>query len=324
MKKSVLIPVVVLGISIGAYFIATQTTVLQDAFDKFGHSAAANGGTGSNSDASGAAGGDGSGAGIAGAGNDAPAQTGGGGGKKPSKPATASARSELQQFLYDNAASRTTIQREGTSYVANDKDQLDTVKKTIAYVTNPTSTLVLVNKKRELDSGYVPPDLVKAPVEFSFSGDSPKQQMRKVAAEALGKLFAGAKEDGIELKAVSGYRSYASQQSIFNAYAKTHGAKEANTFSAHPGQSEHQTGLAMDVSSSSVHYGLEQSYGGTKEGKWLAAHAAEYGFIIRYEKEHEDETGYMYEPWHLRYVGVTVAKEIAQLGLTLEAYLARF
>ncbi|QHW35026.1 M15 family metallopeptidase [Paenibacillus rhizovicinus] len=209
--------------------------------------------------------------------------------------------------MYDNAASRTTLQKGG-----------------ITYVTNPTSPLVLVNKKRELDSGYVPNDLVKAPVEFSFSGDSPKQQMRKVAADALGKLFAGAKQDGIELKAVSGYRSYPSQQSIFNAYAKSHGEEEANTFSAHPGQSEHQTGLAMDVSSASVHYGLEQSYGATKEGKWLEAHAADYGFIIRYEKEHEDETGYMYEPWHVRYVGVTVAKDIKKLGLTLEAYLARF
>ncbi|NBD23959.1 D-alanyl-D-alanine carboxypeptidase family protein [Paenibacillus sp. T1] len=218
-----------------------------------------------------------------------------------------SAQSELQRFLHDNAASRTTIKKDG-----------------VAFVTNSTSTLVLVNKKRELDPGYVPGDLVKAPVPFSFSGDSPKQEMRKVAADALGKLFAGAKQDGIELKAVSGYRSYASQKSIFNAYAKTHGEEEANTFSAHPGQSEHQTGLAMDVSSASVHYGLEESYGETKEGKWLKAHAADYGFIIRFEQGKEKETGYMYEPWHVRYVGVYVAQDIKKLGLTLEAYLARF
>ncbi|SFJ51648.1 D-alanyl-D-alanine carboxypeptidase [Paenibacillus sp. UNC496MF] len=297
MRKSALIPVVVLGIALGTAVIATQTTLLQPAYDRFfgdsasagaGNDAAPGSGEKPNADTGQTAG--------------APAK-----GNPPAKPASAAGRSELQQFLYDNAASRTTVTRSG-----------------VAYVTNPTSVLVLVNKKRELDPGYVPPDLEKAPVEFSFSGDSPKQQMRKVAAEALGKLFAGAEQDGVELKAVSGYRSYASQKSIFNAYAKSHGEEEANTFSAHPGQSEHQTGLAMDVSSASVHYGLEESYGETKEGKWLKEHAAEYGFIIRFEKGKEQETGYMYEPWHVRYVGVAVAKDVHKLGLTLEAYLARF
>lgn len=194
-------------------------------------------------------------------------------------------------------------------------------KNGVATVTNPESMLVLVNKKRELSSAYAPDDLVKPDVEFSFSGDSPKQKMRKTAANALEKLFAGAKKDGITLKAVSGYRSYATQKSIFTRNADLKGEEVANRTSARPGQSEHQTGLAMDVSSASANYELEQKFGQTKEGKWLAAHCAEYGFIIRFLKGEEDVTGYSYEPWHVRYVGKDAAKQIMKQGVTLEAYL---
>lgn len=301
LKKMILIPVVVLGLAVGTTFIATQTSLLQPVLDRW---TAINEGAGTDTSPSSGA--------ISPTSNPSKSNNGttGAANADASQAATAGVAgqsSETLQFLHNNAASRTTIQRDGTTFV-----------------TNPTSVLVLVNKKRELDSDYVPSDLIKAPVEFSFSGTSPKQQMRKVAADALGKLFAGAKEAGIELKAVSGYRSYASQRSVFNAYAADHGEEEANTFSAHPGQSEHQTGLAMDVSSASVHYGLEESYGDTKEGKWLEAHAADYGFIIRFEKDKENETGYIYEPWHVRYVGVYIAKDIQKQGLTLEAYLAKF
>lgn len=194
-------------------------------------------------------------------------------------------------------------------------------KNGVATVTNPESMLVLVNKKRELSSTYAPDDLVKPDVEFSFSGDSPKQKMRKTAASALEKLFAGAKKDGITLKAVSGYRSYATQKSIFSRNADLKGEEVANRTSARPGQSEHQTGLAMDVSSASANYELEPKFGDTKEGKWLAAHCAEYGFIIRFLNGEEDVTGYSYEPWHVRYVGKEAAKQIMKQGVTLEAYL---
>lgn len=194
-------------------------------------------------------------------------------------------------------------------------------KNGVATVTNPESMLVLVNKKRELSSTYAPDDLVKPDVEFSFSGDSPKQKMRKTAASALEKLFAGAQKDGITLKAVSGYRSYATQKSIFSRNADLKGEEVANRTSARPGQSEHQTGLAMDVSSASANYELEPKFGDTKEGKWLAAHCAEYGFIIRFLNGEEDVTGYSYEPWHVRYVGKEAAKQIMKQGVTLEAYL---
>ncbi|BBH22219.1 D-alanyl-D-alanine carboxypeptidase [Paenibacillus baekrokdamisoli] len=202
-----------------------------------------------------------------------------------------------------------------------------TIKKNsagIAMVTNTSSTIILVNKKRELASTYKPSDLVKPNIPFSFAGDSPKKLMRKPAATAIENLFAGAKKANISLKGVSAYRSYATQKAIFDRNAALKGAAVANKTSAHPGQSEHQTGLAIDVSSSSVNYALEQSLGKTKEGKWLKAHAAEYGFIVRYGEGQEKLTGYTYEPWHLRYVGVYIAQEITKQGLTLEQYLMKY
>jgi len=193
-------------------------------------------------------------------------------------------------------------------------------KKGAAIVTNTSSLYVLVNKQRNLPSDYEPKDLVVPDVPFSFSGNSPKKQMRKEAASALEKLFKAASEDGIKLKAVSGYRSYSTQKSIFESNVKRKGEKVANRTSARPGQSEHQTGLAMDISSASVSYGLEESFGDTKEGQWLAKYASEYGFIIRYPKGKEGITGYSYEPWHVRYVGKIVAKDVTRKEVTLEQY----
>lgn len=189
-----------------------------------------------------------------------------------------------------------------------------------AVVTNAEADTVVVNKKRSLPIGYVPGDLVEPQVPFSFEGPHEKRQMRKEAADALEKLFAGAQKDGIELRAVSGYRSYKRQVSIFNNNVKTKGQAYASQVSAVPGTSEHQTGLAIDVSSPSVGNALEQTFGASKEGEWLAKHAPEYGFIIRYMKGKEDVTGYVYEPWHIRYVGEDIAEDVTKQGLTLEEY----
>lgn len=198
-------------------------------------------------------------------------------------------------------------------------DTIET-KGEIAVVTNPASVYVLVNKKRNLPSDYIPDDLVVPDVPFSFSGDSPKKQMRKEAAGALEKLVAAAKQDDITLKAVSGYRSYKTQQSLFDSYAKKDGIEAANRYSAHPGQSEHQTGLTMDISGASVQYQLTADLGQAEEGIWLAEHAAEFGFIIRYPEGKEDITGYTYEPWHIRYIGVDAAKAVYESKLTFEQY----
>ncbi|MFC9711495.1 D-alanyl-D-alanine carboxypeptidase family protein [Paenibacillus sp. NPDC056933] len=187
-------------------------------------------------------------------------------------------------------------------------------------VTNAQAMTVIVNKQRSLPEGYEPDDLVEPNVPFSFDGPHEKRHMRKEAAEALEKLFAGAKADGIELRAVSGYRSYQRQVSIYNNNVKTKGQEYTDRVSSVPGHSEHQTGLAIDVSSPSVGNALEEVFGTSKEGEWLAEHAAEYGYIIRYPKGEDRITGYVYEPWHIRYVGTELAPDVVKSGLTLEEY----
>lgn len=189
------------------------------------------------------------------------------------------------------------------------------------YVTNPGSILVLVNKERNLPADYVPGDLSVPSVPFPFSGDNPKKYLRQAAAAALEELFAASEESGLELYALSGYRSYATQKAIFENKAEVRGEEEANKTSARPGQSEHQTGLAMDVTCKQVNYALETEFGGTPEGKWLAANAHKYGFIVRYQLGEEKITGYSYEPWHLRYVGIETAADVYTQGITLEEYL---
>jgi zinc D-Ala-D-Ala carboxypeptidase len=187
-------------------------------------------------------------------------------------------------------------------------------------ILNVDSILVLVNKNRNLPSSYSPKDLVKPNVRFSFSEDVPKRYLQANAARALERLFKAASDAGHRLYGVSGYRSYATQKSIFERNAAQKGEEVANRTSARPGQSEHQTGLAMDISSASVDYRLSTSFGDTAEGKWVRDNAYKYGFIIRYPKGTEGITGYSYEPWHIRYVGTTAADYIYRNNLTLEEY----
>jgi D-alanyl-D-alanine carboxypeptidase len=192
----------------------------------------------------------------------------------------------------------------------------------IPVVTNADHIAVLVNKERSLPDGFEPDNLVVPDVPFSFSGEHEKKHLQEPAARALERLFAAAEADGIELNAVSGYRSFATQTAIFNWNLQNQGEEHTLRYSARPGTSEHQTGLAMDVSSPSVGNALEDVLGDVKEGQWLEEHCAEFGFIIRYPKGKEDITGYAYEPWHLRYVGETLAKVIMDNGLTMEEYFS--
>ena len=132
--------------------------------------------------------------------------------------------------------------------------------------------------------------------------------MRDEAATALEEMFAAAENDGVLLYAVSGYRSAARQEVLFNNYASRDGVCAAATYSSRPGHSDHQTGLTMDISNSGGK--LNTAFEDTEEGKWLAVHAHEYGFIMRYPKDKDAITGYVYEPWHFRYVGKDYAAQI--------------
>ena len=135
------------------------------------------------------------------------------------------------------------------------------------------------------------------------------------AYDALTEMEIAAAEDGISLFIVSGFRSYDDQDVIYNRYVSQDGKAEADRYSARPGHSEHQTGYAFDLNS------LEEYFADTPEGIWLAENCHKYGFIIRYPKGKEHITGYMYEPWHVRYLGVDIATSVYESGLTLEEYL---
>lgn len=186
---------------------------------------------------------------------------------------------------------------------------------------NPYEVLVLVNKHHALPDDFDPEDLVEPDVRFPFTEDLPKKQLRKVAANALEEMFAAGDEAGVDLYAQSGFRSYDRQDAIFTANVEKDGEKAANNYSARPGESEHQSGLTMDVTSADINYDLTIAFEDTDEGQWIKEHASEFGFIIRYPEDKEDITEYQYEPWHLRYVGEKAAKEITENGLSLEEYL---
>ena len=188
-------------------------------------------------------------------------------------------------------------------------------------IQNATNTMALVNKEYALPDGYAPSDLVRPKVEFSFGDqDIEKSYLRKEAAAAMELMFSDALKNGIHLFAVSGYRSYERQKVVFDAEVNKVGYEKAVQAVAVPGNSEHQSGLSMDISSESAQFGLTEQFGETPEGKWLANNAHRFGFIQRYPKGKEGITGYQYESWHYRFVGVKAATEIFENGLTLEEY----
>lgn len=190
----------------------------------------------------------------------------------------------------------------------------------LAAAADAESVAVLVNKEFALPEDYKPEDLVYPDVRFTFKEKIDKRMMRKEAAQALEELFAAAENDGVYLAGVSAYRSHSTQTSLFNRYVAKDGEEKAKTYSAVPGHSEHETGLAIDVSGSDGKCAADDCFGGTKEANWLDEHATEYGFIIRYPDGKESITGYKYEPWHLRFVGKEIAADIAERDITLEEY----
>ncbi len=185
---------------------------------------------------------------------------------------------------------------------------------------NPADVLILVNKQNRAPA--VPVTLVKPDVTPTSEAVSENIYMRPEAAQALESLFEGAAQAGLTLYATSGFRSYSTQKAIFDRKAAERGETAANRSVAKAGYSEHQTGLAMDIEGqSTLNTGLTEAFGESPEGIWVAQHCHEYGFIIRYPEDKTDITGYIYEPWHLRYVGLEAAQEITELDVTLEEYI---
>ncbi len=210
----------------------------------------------------------------------------------PKKPGTY----KITYTVYDSNGNkdvkkRKVIVNENTGKVTNEKSNIE-VKDGITYVNG----VLIVNKKYNLPKDYDP-------------------KVNNEALENLKIMQADAKALNLNIPLVSGYRSYATQEALYNKYVKKDGEAVANTYSAKPGFSEHQTGLAFDIGS------VSRSFEGTTEAKWIEENAHLYGFIVRYPKGKTDITGYIYEPWHVRYLGKEIASKVKQSGLTLEEYL---
>jgi zinc D-Ala-D-Ala carboxypeptidase len=170
-------------------------------------------------------------------------------------------------------------------------------------IDDPDSLWVVVNKLRPLQpADYEPSDLVDVPVPYVWA-----PQLRREASDAVVALFAAAADEGLQLASQSAYRSYPTQVDVYGGLVNERGQDAADQTSARPGHSEHQTGLAIDISALPANCSLDQCFADTPQGKWLAKNAWRFGFVLRYPDGATPITGYEYEPWHFRYVGKDLA-----------------
>lgn len=177
---------------------------------------------------------------------------------------------------------------------------------------NQNSQSVIVNKFYTLNKDFIPNNLVNIEPQYGYG------YVDKILYENFIKMANDAKENGLNIYIASGYRSYEYQEKLYNQYVSKDGQENADTYSARPGHSEHQTGLAIDLND------ISDSFGNTDEFKWLSENAYKYGFILRYPRDLTNITGYVYEPWHYRYVGNEIAKYIHETGITYDEYYEFF
>ena len=232
---------------------------------------------------------------------------------------------ENQEEKEEEAEEEETVQQEQENTVSEDPVYEEPVQEVPVYTppalsgefSDPYSLLVVANKKYALDYYFEPTDL-----RVVNATGNRTHYLRDCAASALESMFAAAAQEGITLVTCSSYRSASYQASLYNNYVAMYGTATADTISARPGYSDHQTGLAADIGDHDQATVFTQAMENTVEGQWLYAHAHEYGFILRYPKGKEWITGYSFEPWHYRYVGVDYATAIYNVSpdCTLEEY----
>lgn len=200
--------------------------------------------------------------------------------------------SQTSKTQPEKTTEKTVVQsKESTKHKKNVKDG-------VTYIDG----ILIVNKEIALPKDYAP-------------GEDSE------AKSAIDQLMQEGNASGLNFALRSGFRSYETQIGLYNGYVERDGQNKADTYSARPGHSEHQSGLAFDLGNTAATEDFKASFEHTPEGEWLKEHAHEYGFIIRYPKGKTNITGYQYEPWHLRYLGQDNAKKVMASGLTLEEYL---
>lgn len=186
-------------------------------------------------------------------------------------------------------------------------------------IQDPENILTLVKKGFYFSSSYIPSDLTETS-KMPIAPDCQNRTVRQEVANALDLMFEDASKEGLQLVFNSGYRSYETQVKTYKDNEEKYGGLYAAEYVALPGASEHQSGLGVDLTSQSVIDKTRITFGDTAEYQWVVENCANYGFIIRFETGTADITGIAHEPWHLRYVGKDVAKEIVSLGITFEEY----
>lgn len=180
------------------------------------------------------------------------------------------------------------------------------------------SIWAIVSKTHPISVDYIPPSLKIPDVATRTDKSDDERSVRSDIEVPLKNMFAAALSEGNSLMIGSGYRSAALQKIYFDNYANSVGEEAANQTIAYPGQSEHQTGLAVDISTVSRDCYLSECFAGTTDGLWLVDNSYKYGFTLRYPKGKEVITGYQYEPWHFRYVGIDLATALHESNLTLD------
>lgn len=227
---------------------------------------------------------------------------------------------------------------QSTDEVASTEEQTNQIKQITLPNTEPITAIDgkytdddhiwrLVNKSHPFsDLHYRPANLQLATVASRTDKSTDERSVRADIMPAVEALFASAEQAGFDLQIGSGWRSYEQQNIYYSNYSRLYGQESADTFSAKPGYSEHQTGLVMDLATTDHNCYLEECFGETGAGKWLAEHSYKYGFILRYPRGKDGITDFIYEPWHFRYVGEDLARALKESGLTLdeaEPYLTK-
>lgn len=220
---------------------------------------------------------------------------------------------KLRRYIdyYNNNSSKDL--RSVINYVNMDMDKTPYVD--YKTVEDPNNILVLVNKYNKLADDYKPNDLERINTNYSVRN----LYLRKEAKEAFEALCRDASSLGLSIRAISSYRTFDYQKGLYDNYVSVNGVEEADTYSARPGFSEHETGLATDVMGSNGNY---TKFAETNEYTWVVNNAHNYGFVIRYPENKENITKYKFESWHLRYVGKDAATYMYENNLCLEEYLA--
>ena len=222
-------------------------------------------------------------------------------------------------FIRDDKPAVVVISPEPTPQTPINTQPEPEIDKSQYSLTDPSSQWVIVNKLNGIATTYIP-ELIVPNVRLRLSSTEQQMQLNVTAQKDLEAMFAAAEADDVNLVFGSGYRSAALQKQFYDSYVTVDGQEQADTYSARPGHSEHQTGYAVDITSPSGICHLEICWEDSAEGKWVAENAHRFGFTIRYIEGKERTTGYQYEPWHLRYVGADLAEQLYITGFTLEEF----